>query len=113
MKGCAMKISACRHRMLIAAAFAAAALSGCVVAPIGPYGGVVEVDPPPPRYEVIGSPPVTGYVWIGGYWNWVGGRHVWHSGHWAQPRPGYRWAPHRWERSGRGWRERPGRWERN
>ena len=53
-------------------------LGGCVVAPApGYYGGVVAVAPPPPQVEVIGVAPTPGYVWIGGYWNWVGGRHVW------------------------------------
>ncbi len=90
----------------------AAALSGCVVAPIGPYQGYVQVEPPAPRYEVIGGAPVAGQVWIGGYWGWNGGRHVWQPGSWVAPRPGYRWAPHRWERSGRGWQQHPGHWQR-
>lgn len=101
-----------RHPVLLAA-LASIVLSGCIVAPIGPYrGGVVQVAPPAPRYEVAGAPPVAGYLWIDGYWGWSGGRHVWQPGHWTAPRPGYRWAPHRWERDGRGWQERPGHWER-
>jgi hypothetical protein len=102
---------------------AAFALSGCVIAPARPYyrGGpavepayddaVVGVAPPAPQYEVVGVAPVAGYIWIGGFWNWVGGRHVWVGGHWAAPRPGYHWAPHRWERVGHGWRQHPGHWE--
>jgi hypothetical protein len=26
--------------------------------------------------------PGPGYIWIGGYWSWTGGRHVWSRGHW-------------------------------
>lgn len=97
-----------------ALALVATLLSGCVVAPIGPpYGGaVVSVAPPAPNVEVYGPPPVVGYIWIAGFWNWVGNRHVWVPGHWDAPRPGYRWAPHRWAPIGGGWRLDPGHWER-
>ncbi|GAA0742707.1 hypothetical protein LRH25_05550 [Ideonella azotifigens] len=114
---------------------AAAALSGCVVAPLpargyggggyvdhgyynnGPaydnYGGsvVVDVAPPPPRYEVITPAPALGWLWIGGYWGWRANQHYWNAGHWEAPRAGYRYVPHAWEPAGRGWRERPGRWD--
>jgi hypothetical protein len=96
-----------------------AALGGCVVAPIGPYpgdgypaGDVVPVAPPPPQAEHYGPPPVAGYIWLGGFWRWVGHRHVWVAGHWAPPRPGYYWAPHRWAPVAGGWRYAPGHWAR-
>ena len=98
------------------------ALTGCVVAPVGAYHGqpygygygeAVGVAPPPIQGEVIGVAPFPGYLWIGGYWGWSGGRHVWNRGRWSSPREGHRWEAHRWERADRGgWRERPGRWER-
>jgi hypothetical protein len=94
---------------------AALGMTGCVVAPVGPYYGgepVVTVAPPPLQAEYVGPPPVVGYIWIGGFWNWVGGRHVWVQGHWDAPRPGYHWVPHRWEQVPNGWRHQPGRWER-
>ncbi len=109
------------------AAAAAALLAGCVIAPPrpypvaygypqqtygDPYEGVVGVAPPPQQREVVGVAPAYGYIWIGGFWNWVGGRHVWAGGRWEAPRPGYRWAPHRWEPVANGWRQRPGHWER-
>jgi WXXGXW repeat (2 copies) len=96
------------------AAVLAVALSGCVVVPDqGHYvGGVVLVAPPAPRVEVVGVAPNPGYVWIGGYWNWVGGRHVWVPGRWDRGRPGYHWEAHTWVREGDGWRMRPGRWVR-
>jgi hypothetical protein len=98
-----------------AVSITALSLSACVVAPLPGYyesGPVVNVAPPPPQGEVIGVAPAVGYIWIGGFWNWVGGRHVWVHGHWDAPRPGYRWAPHRWEQAPGGWRMHPGHWER-
>ena len=94
---------------------AVALLSGCVVAPIpsaGPYyGEPVVVAPPPPRVEYPGPPPVAGYVWIGGYWNWYGGRHAWVPGRWDAPRRGQVWVAPRWDRDGPGWRQRGGHWD--
>jgi hypothetical protein len=99
---------------LVLAAGLSAALSGCVVVPDqGHYvGGVVMVAPPAPRVEVIGVAPTPGYVWLGGYWDWVGGRHVWVGGHWSAPHPGYHWEAHSWVRAGDGWRMQRGRWVR-
>src|ERR1700756_863951 len=97
-------------RMIAAALLTCVALVGCVVAPGPAYypGEYAAVAPPPPQGEVIGAAPAPGYLWIGGYWNWVGGRHVWVAGRWEAPRPGYRWVAHAWEHEARGWRMRPG-----
>ncbi len=88
--------------------------AGCVVVPADGYyaGGPVAVAPPPPQVEVIGVAPGPGYIWIGGFWNWVGNRHAWVSGHWAPQRPGHAWSGPRWYRDGPGWRQEPGRWYR-
>jgi hypothetical protein len=88
--------------------------AGCVVAPDQRhyYGGVVMVAPPEPRVEVVGVAPTPGYVWFGGYWRWVDGRHQWVAGHWAPGRAGYHWVAHTWVRSGDGWRMHEGHWER-
>jgi hypothetical protein len=90
------------------------ALGGCVVVPDQRHyaGGVVMVAPPAPRVEVIGVAPTPGYVWLGGYWNWVGDRHEWVPGHWVAGRPGHHWVAHQWVRQGDGWHMRPGHWER-
>jgi len=91
------------------------ALSGCVVTarPAVVYEGpVVRLAPPPPQVEVVGVAPAPGYVWMGGYWGWEGGRHVWVGGHWAPGRPGWHWVPHHWVATGGGWRMAPGHWER-
>jgi hypothetical protein len=91
------------------------ALSACVVVPArGGYyvGNAVAIEPPPPRVEVYGVAPAPGYVWLGGYWNWVGGRHEWVGGHWEAPRAGYRWEPNRWVHARDGWHLSRGRWVR-
>ena len=65
--------------------------AGCATYPeYDPYyePPIVRVAPPPPRVEYVGPPPVVGYVWIGGYWDWVGTRYVWVPGRWVEPRPG-------------------------
>lgn len=99
----------------VASLAVAVALGGCVVGPpvsqpYG-YGEPVYVAPPAPIVEYYGSPPVTGQVWIGGYWNWTGHRHDWVPGRWESPRQGHTWVPHRWERNGDHWRQGGGRWE--
>jgi hypothetical protein len=88
--------------------------SSCVIVPDQRHyaGGVVMVAPPPPREEVIGEPPVPGYVWLSGYWSWVGDRHEWVPGRWSAPRVGRHWVAHQWVRQGDGWRLKPGHWER-
>lgn len=105
--------------LLFATVAAATLLGGCVVRgsvavpePVVYVGGTVNVAPPPPQVEVYGAPPAVGYIWLGGYWNWVGGRHVWVGGHWEAPRAGYRWVPHEWVHAGGGWRLREGHWAR-
>ncbi|MFC5301390.1 YXWGXW repeat-containing protein [Azospira restricta] len=104
-----------KRKLLIAGLLAVPALlAGCVVAPSEPvYVETVRVAPPPPYVEYIGSPPVVGYIWISGYWNWIGARYVWVPGRWVEPRHGHRWVPHRWERHGEQWRRYGGHWERD
>ena len=89
-------------------------LSGCAVPPDQGHvvDGMVMVAPPAPQVEAKPAPPRPDSVWIGGYWNWVGGRHIWVSGHWTKPRPGHHWVAYEWVRQGDGWRLRPGHWER-
>ena len=100
---------------LLAGLLLAAALDGCVVVPDQRHyaGGLVMVAPPAPREEIIGIAPAAGYVWIGGYWSWVGNRHEWVGGHWERPRPGRIWVAHQWVRQGDGWVLRRGHWDRS
>ncbi|HEX4153331.1 MAG TPA: YXWGXW repeat-containing protein [Steroidobacteraceae bacterium] len=95
-------------------ALAMTAIPACVVTPDQRHyaDGVVMVAPPAPQVEVVGTPPQPGYLWVGGYWDWVGARHQWVAGHWAPPRRGYHWVATEWVRQGDGWRLRRGHWQR-
>jgi len=101
-------------RRLALGLLVAVGITGCIIVPDRrPYvGGVVMAAPPLPREEVIGVAPAPGYIWLNGYWNWVGGRHVWVPGYWAAPRPGLHWVAPLWVRRGNGWLMRPGHWVR-
>ena len=103
---------AMNKKMRIVLSLAAASLlSACVVTPGPVYREPVYVEPPPPRVEYPGYPPVVGYIWISGFWTWTGHRHEWVPGRWDAPRPGYRWVAPRWEREGNHWRQHEGRWD--
>ena len=111
---------------------AALTLAGCVVAPLPPAGPMVmqpgpgpivvqpvpgpvvvaPIAPPPLMVEPVIAAPAPGFIWIGGYWTWSGGRHVWTRGHWAPPRPGEHWVARQWERGPGGWHQRGGHWAR-
>lgn len=100
--------------LLISAALSVTILmSGCVITPSHEpyYSSPVRMAPPPPYSEYPGHPPMAGYLWVSGYWNWIGTRYDWFPGHWVSPRPGYLWVPHRWERNGEHWQQQGGRWE--
>lgn len=99
---------AARTPLCAAAILSALALtSGCVVAVRPPppaavvYGEPQEVVvtdlPPAPVAEYVGVAPGPGFVWIGGYYHWAGGRWVWYRGHYERPpRPGARWVAPRY-----------------
>jgi hypothetical protein len=104
-----------RLRSALVGLAACCALAACVVEPVGPgrvYVGPAIAPPPPLGGEVIGIAPAPGYVWSGGYWNWVGSRYVWVGGYWMRPRPGYYWVRPHWARGRGGWRFEPGHWRR-
>lgn len=76
-------------------------------------GGQFAPAPPPPLVEVVPRAPARGYLWIGGHWTFIAGRHVWKSGYWTVPPPGQHWVADRWEQDARGhWREHNGFWSR-
>lgn len=86
---------------------------GCALTPdpyYDDYGPAVYVPPPAPLYEYPGFAPYPGYIWISGYWQWLGARYEWRPGRWEAPRPGHAWVPYRWERQGDHWRSSGGRW---
>lgn len=67
--------------------------------------------PPPPRIEVIPTPPGIDYFWINGHWGWQRGEHAWVSGHWEAHRPGAHWAHAHWVRVGPAWQLRGDHWQ--
>lgn len=108
-----------RRLGLAGALGAGLALSGCVVAPLGPAyvaddGVVVSAPyaPPPLQTEVIPVAPSPVSVWIGGYWGWGGGGYHWTPGRWERPpHAGWGWQPHRWQPGPRGgWQMHGGHW---
>ena len=126
MKASTDRPTLARLTLAAGALAAAAALAGCVVAPVpgtvysDPYGYpstpatvYAPMAPPAPYYAVQPVLPYPGAIWINGYWNWSGNRHHWVPGRYERPRPGYRWQPHRWDRSPRGgWYLQGGGWVR-
>jgi hypothetical protein len=62
-------------------------------------GGVYAPAPPPiPSYAYQRPPmPGSGYFWVDGYWNFVGGRYYWVGGYWTlPPYEGERWVAPRY-----------------
>ena len=91
-------------KRLFAASLVAAAL-GAAALPAAAHANVeyiVNVPPPPVRYEPVVAPRV-GYVWVPGYWDWRHGCHYWVRGQYVRHRHGYVYEPARWA-------ERDGRW---
>jgi len=63
--------------------------------------------------EPVYERPVAPYgdaVWIGGEWNWNGGRYVYSQGHWEHARAGRTYVAGTWEQGNRGYRWRRGHW---
>lgn len=73
--------------------------------------GVVQMAPPPPRFER--PPPMrSGQVWVPGRWQWNGRDYVWLGGRWQAARRDYTYAPGQWVQADGGWRWRDGDWRR-
>ena len=64
---------------------------------------IVNVAPPPVRYEAV-APPRVGYIWVPGYWEWRHGKHYWVRGQYVRHRPGYVYEPARWVEHEGHWR---------
>jgi hypothetical protein len=73
---------------------------------------VIQVAPPPPRFERV-PPPRRGYVWAPGHYEWRGGRHVWVRGVYVQARPGYAYRAPEWRENNGRWEYNRGRWDRD
>ena len=58
----------------------------------------VEVQTPPPALQVEQMPaPVTGQVWVPGYYDYKDGQYAWIPGHFEADRPGYVYVAPRYE----------------
>ena len=79
-------------------------------------GGARCIDeaPPPPKVEVMGTPPEPGYIWMPGYYvHYAKTGYQWNDGQWESPRPGYHWnAPH-WDQFRSKWAVVEGVWEKD
>lgn len=73
---------------------------------------VVQVPPPPLRYEPV-PPPRVGYVWTPGYWAWRNNAHVWVGGTWVASRPGYVYRQPAWVQRDGKWHYARGGWARH
>lgn len=71
--------------------------------------GLVQVAPPPPRYEA--SPRLQpDQIWVPGRWEWTGREYVWQRGHSERARADYVYAPGRWVPADGGWRWSDEKW---
>jgi hypothetical protein len=66
---------------------------------------VIEVPfaPPPLKDEVKTPCPALGYIWVAGYWDFIGGHNVWRDGRWVQGKIGYEYIRARYEWDGKAW----------
>lgn len=98
-----------RHKLLTAAFLTV----GTLFTACAGSGAVVIVDPPAPRYGVVGVAPGPGFVWVEGFWNLRGSAWVWAPGRWVRPpRPGAVWVGSAWRHEGAHWRYHRGYWRR-
>ena len=97
---------------LLAAVLAASAVPAVAQVSINiNVPGVVQVAPPPPRFER--RPPMrAGQVWVPGRWQWDGRDYVWVGGRWQAARRDYVYAPGQWVQADGGWRWREDNWRR-
>jgi len=65
--------------------------------------GIVQMAPPPPRYEAVprGAP---NQVWVPGRWAWNDRQYAWQPGHLQRARIDYMYAHGQWIPADGGWR---------
>ncbi len=92
---------------IIAVATLGAGLA-CMPPPVLPLA-YVDTQPPPPQDEAVPQPKA-GFVWVRGYWEFLGGKWVWHGGAWQAAREGATWRDGHWERRDDHYHWVEGRW---
>jgi hypothetical protein len=63
-------------------------------------------SPPPPEKAEAARPaaPGFGYIWVGGYWDYLDGNYIWRDGRWVQGKPDYEYVRARYDNdAGKGW----------
>ena len=66
----------------------------------------VPVNSPPPAEKTEGARPAApgyGYIWVGGYWDYLDGNYIWRDGRWVQGKPDYEYVRARYEYDGKAW----------
>jgi hypothetical protein len=81
----------------------------CVIF-VGCTAGYVSTRPADVTY-VRPVSPGTGYVWVGGEWEYQGGNYHYHEGSWQQPRAGHTWKSGYWENGNKGYKWHKGEWQ--
>lgn len=98
-------------KKLLLGEFALAAMAVPFVAH-GQISVLINVPPPPIRYEVRPRPPAPEFVWTDGYWMPVGRRYRWVAGRWERPPfPGAYWTHPHYDHFARGWDYHGGHWD--
>lgn len=74
----------------------------------------VDNPPPPPKVEVMGTPPNPGDTWMPGHYAYFAKTgYQWTDGQWESSKPGYHWnAPH-WDKFNAKWVFVPGVWQKD
>jgi hypothetical protein len=65
----------------------------------------VAKAPPQEKEEAKEHPasPGFGFIWVGGYWDYLDGNYVWRDGRWVQGKPDYEYVRARYEFDGKSW----------
>lgn len=66
----------------------------------------VPVSEAPPPEKAEGARPASpgyGYIWVGGYWDYLDGNYIWRDGRWVQGKADYEYVRARYEYTGKEW----------
>jgi len=66
-------------------------------------GVEVHTPPPAPPSETRPASPGFGYIYVAGYWEWIGNGYVWHPGRWIQGKADFELVRARYEAKNGAW----------